>query len=281
MGLQWHRIKKGSCSVSKVSFAVLYTILTVGPILWVLTMSLKTTDEIRRSPYSLPENWRFDLYADVWLNSGYDRYFFNSILVVGSAIIILLVITPMAAYCFSKLPFKGSETIFTVIFSGIMIPAQILIIPLYQSLSDMRLINTRFGLMLVYVAIQMPMSIYILRSYFASVPNELREAARMDGCSELGAFWKVMLPVAKPAICTILIINFINLWNEFLFGSVMIQKNDKKTLPLGMIQFVGDVNEDLGRIAVAVIIAITPVIVIYSIFSENFMKGMTAGAVKG
>lgn len=162
-----------------------------------------------------------------------------------------------------------------------MIPAQILIIPLYQSLSDMRLINTRFGLMLVYVAIQMPMSIYILRSYFASVPNELREAARMDGCSELGAFWKVMLPVAKPAICTILIINFINLWNEFLFGSVMIQKNDKKTLPLGMIQFVGDVNEDLGRIAVAVIIAITPVIVIYSIFSENFMKGMTAGAVKG
>ena len=276
-----YSLNRGLSQVAKHLFALFYSVITTGPLLWVLTMSLKTTDEIRQAPYALPQNWRFDLYADVWIHSSYGRYFFNSIIVVGASIVLLLTITPMAAYCFSKLPFKGSEIAFTVIFSGIMIPAQILIIPLYQSLSDLRLTNTHFGLMLVYVTIQIPMSIYILRSYFSSVPNELREAAKIDGCSELGIFARIMLPVAKPALCTILIINFINLWNEFLFGSVLIQKDVMKTLPLGIIKFVGDVNEDLGRIAVAVIIAITPVIVIYCIFSESFMKGMTAGAVKG
>ncbi|MEA5014550.1 MAG: carbohydrate ABC transporter permease [Candidatus Limiplasma sp.] len=273
--------KRPAAEAGKYLLAALYTALTIGPLVWVLSMSVKTTDEIRLSPYALPKNWRFDLYGDVWNNSGYNAYFGNSILVVGAAILMILLITSMSAYCFSKLPFKGSELLFTAVFSAIMLPAQILIIPLYQDLAALRLINSRMGLSLVYVAVQMPISTYILRSFFATIPNELREAAKIDGCSELKTFFRIMLPIAKPALSTILIINFINLWNEFLFASVLIQKDAMKTLPLGIIKFVGDVNEDLGRIAASVVIAIAPVILIYCIFSENFMKGMTAGAVKG
>jgi multiple sugar transport system permease protein/raffinose/stachyose/melibiose transport system permease protein len=274
-------LKRSAGQFFKYLFASLYTVLAVGPLLWVFSMSVRTTDEIRSAPYALPKIWHFELYSDVWTQSSYSTYFLNSIIVVVTAILIILVITSMSAYCFSKLPFKGSEYLFTLVFSAIMLPAQILIIPLYQDLASLSLTNSRLGLCFVYVAVQMPISTYILRSFFATIPNELREAARIDGCSELKTFFRIMLPIATPALSTVLIINFINLWNEFLFASVLIQKDAMKTLPLGIIKFVGDVNEDLGRIAASVIIAIAPVIAIYCVFSENFMKGMTAGAVKG
>lgn len=265
----------------KYGLAILYTVLAFGPMVWVFLMSFRSTDAIRKAPYALPESWRLDKYLEVWNHSGYKEYFGNSILVVGTAIIIIIVITSMSAYCFAKLPFKGSELLFNLIFTTIMLPAQIIIIPLFQDMVKMKLVNSLLGLSLVYVAIQMPISIYILRSFFAQIPDELREAAKMDGCSELKVFFHVMFPIAKPAVSTILIINFVNLWNEFLFGSILIQEEGKKTLPLGIIKFVGDVNEDLGRIAVGMMIAVIPLIIIYGIFSENFIKGMTAGAVKG
>lgn len=280
MGERYRRFMRVSVW-GKYVLALLYTVLAFGPMVWVFLMSFRTTDAIRRAPYALPEAWRLDKYFEVWNHSGYKEYFGNSILVVFTAIVIIIIITSMSAYCFAKLPFKGSELLFNLIFTTIMLPAQIIIIPLFQDMVKMKLVNSLFGLSMVYVAIQMPISIYILRSFFAQIPDELREAARIDGCSEIKVFFHVMFPIAKPAVSTILIINFVNLWNEFLFGSILIQEEGKKTLPLGIIKFVGDVNEDLGRIAVGMMIAVIPLILIYSIFSENFIKGMTAGAVKG
>ena len=274
-------MKRRSTTAGKYLFAVLQTILAFGPLIWVFFMSFRTTDEIRKAPYTFPDVWHFEKYLEVWNNSGYKIYFANSIFVVGLAVVTIIAITTMSAYCFAKLPFKGSELLFNLVFTTIMLPAQIIIIPLFQDMVKMKLVNSLFGLAMVYVAIQMPISIYILRSFFAQIPNEMREAAKIDGCSEIKTFWKIMFPIAKPAISTILIIDFVNLWNEFLFGSIFIQDESKKTLPLGIIKFVGDVNEDLGRIAVGMMIAIIPLIILYSIFSENFIKGMTAGAVKG
>lgn len=187
----------------------------------------------------------------------------------------------MAAYCFAKHPFKGSEFIFMLIFMSIMIPPQVLLIPLFQLLVNYRLINTLTGLGLVYVATQMPLTIYILRSFFAQIPNELAESARIDGCSEWGTFWKIMFPVAKPAISTILVVNFINLWNEFIYAVVFIQVEEMRTLPLGIMKFVGEAYEDLGRIATGLTISVIPVIILYTIFSESIIKGMTTGAIKG
>lgn len=260
---------------------ILYTCYTFGPIMWVFTMSLKDTAAIRKSPYSIPLNPNFNNYVDVWINSNYKTYFINSVYVVGLAIIILILVSSMAAYCFAKLPFKGSEIIFLVIFTTIMLPAQILLIPIFQLLVKYKLNNSLTGLALVYVAVQMPMAIYILRSFFAQIPKELSEAARIDGCGEWGIFWRVMFPIAKPAISTILIVNFVALWNEFLYAVVFIQDESKRTLPLGVMKFVGDAYEDLGRIAVGLIISIIPVLILYIAFSDEFIKGMSAGAVKG
>lgn len=267
--------------VALLVLLVLYTCYTFGPLLWVFTMSLKTTPEIRQSPYSIPSHPRFDAYRDVWVNSNYRTYFMNSGFVVGFAIILLILVAAMGAYCFAKLPFKGSEGVFIIIFSSIMLPAQATMIPLFQLLVKYSLHNSLIGLGLVYVAVQLPMAMYILRSFFAQIPVELSEASKIDGCSEWGTFWRVMFPIAGPAISTILIVNFTALWNEFLYAVIFIHDEAKRTLPLGVMKFAGEAYEDLGRIAVGLIISVIPVIVLYLLFSEKFIKGMSAGAVKG
>jgi multiple sugar transport system permease protein/raffinose/stachyose/melibiose transport system permease protein len=258
-----------------------YTLFTFSPLAWVFTMSLKDTATIRGSPYSIPLDPRWTNYSDVWFNSNYEQYFLNSGYAVGLAIAILVLVSSMAAYSFARMPFRGSEAIFLTIFTSIMLPAQVLLIPLFKLLVDYRLINTLTGLALVYVAIQLPMAIYILRSFFAQIPRELAEAARMDGCGEWKIFWRIMLPIATPAISTILIVNFVALWNEFIFAVIFIQDESKRTLPLGVMKFVGDVYEDLGHMAAGLVISLVPVLLLYLFFSEKFIKGMSAGAVKG
>ena len=258
-----------------------YTLFTFSPLAWVFTMSLKDTVTIRNSPYSLPLDPRWSNYGEVWFNSNYSQYFINSGYAVGLAILVLILVASMAAYAFARLPFRGSEAMFLAIFASIMLPAQVLLIPLFQLLVNYRLINTLTGLALVYVAVQLPMAIYILRSFFAQIPRELSEAARMDGCGEWKIFWRIMLPIATPAISTILIVNFVALWNEFIFAVIFIQDESKRTLPLGVMKFVGDVYEDLGSMAAGLVISIVPVLILYMFFSERFIKGMSAGAVKG
>jgi multiple sugar transport system permease protein/raffinose/stachyose/melibiose transport system permease protein len=197
------------------------------------------------------------------------------------AILILILVASMGAYCFAKLPFWCSEVLFLIIFTSIMLPAQVTLIPLFQLLVQYKLINSLVGLGFVYVATQLPMAVYILRSFFASIPKEISEAARIDGASEWKIFWEVMFPITTPAISTILIVNFVFLWNEFLYAVIFIQDESKRTLPLGVMRFVGEAFEDLGHIAAGLVISIIPVLILYLIFSEKFIKGMSAGAVKG
>jgi ABC-type glycerol-3-phosphate transport system permease component len=167
-----------------------------------------------------------------------------------------------------------------VLFSTIIFPPQITIIALFQILVQYGLYNSKLGLMLVYVSIQLPLTVYILESFFARIPGELFDAARIDGYSEWSIFWRVALPVASPAVATTVILNFILLWNEFLYAVVLITDDANRTLPLGIQRFMGDQLEDIGMVATGLMIAIVPVIVLYAFFSERLIQGMTAGAVK-
>jgi len=273
---------KNNLSKTIIGFLLLlYTIFTFGPVVWVFTMSLRSTHDIRISPYSIPLNPKWSNYYDVWIKSNYSRYFINSALVVGGSVIVLILVASMAAYCFAKLPFRGSNAVFMIIFTTIMLPAQVILIPLFQLLVKYKLSNSLVGLGLVYVAVQLPIAIYILKSFFAQIPKEMTETSRIDGCSEWGIFWRVMFPITIPAVSTVLIVSFINLWNEFLFAVIFIQSDSMRTLPLGVMKFVGDVYEDLGRTAAGLIISIIPVIILYILFSDKFIQGMSDGAVKG
>jgi ABC-type glycerol-3-phosphate transport system permease component len=167
-----------------------------------------------------------------------------------------------------------------VIFSAIIFPPQVIIISLFQVLVEYGLFNTRTGLTLVYISIQLPLTMYLLEGFFAQLPQDLYDAAKIDGCSDFNVFWRLTLPVGVPAIATTIILNFISLWNEFLFAVVLITDEEKRTLPLGIMKFMGDQMQDIGMISTGLMIAIIPVIVIYVLFSEKLIQGMTAGAVK-
>lgn len=261
-------------------FLAIYTAYAAGPFVWVATMSLRTTTEIVADPYALPWPIHWEKFGSAWTESNYDAYFANSVIVVLSAVAILTVVGGMAAHCFARYRFRGKGVIYFIIFTTIIFPPQVTVIGLFQIMVEYGLYNSRIGLVMVYVAIQMPVTVYILESFFARIPNDLYDAARIDGYSEWAIFWKVSFPVAMPAISTTVILNTILLWNEFLYAVVLITEDDKRTLPLGVLRFMGDQLEDVGMIATGLMIAIVPVVLIYVFFSERLIQGMTAGAVK-
>jgi ABC-type glycerol-3-phosphate transport system permease component len=257
-----------------------FTMFSAGPFFWVATMSMRTTTEIMHNHFALPTIWHWEKFPQAWFNSNYNVYFTNSLLVVVSAVAILTIIGAMAAHCFARYRFRLNRVLYFLIFSTIILPPQITIIALFQILVQYGLYNSLVGLTIVYVSIQLPLTIYILESFFARIPTDLFDAARIDGYSEWEIFWRVSLPIAMPALSTIVILNTILLWNEFLYAVVLITDESNRTLPLGIQRFMGDQLEDVGMIATGLMIAIVPVVLIYVFFSEKLIQGMTAGAVK-
>jgi multiple sugar transport system permease protein/raffinose/stachyose/melibiose transport system permease protein len=257
-----------------------YTAFAAGPFLWVAVMSLRTTTEITASHFGLPIPPHFDKFPEAWFNSDYGVYFKNSTLVVLCAVGALTIIGSMAAHCFARYRFRLNRILYFLIFSAIIFPPQITIIALFQSLVEYGLYNSKVGLTLVYIAVQLPLTVYILESFFARIPTDLFDAARIDGYSEWEIFWRVSLPIATPAVATTVILNFILLWNDFLYAVVLITDESNRTLPLGIQRFMGDQMEDVGMIATGLMIAIVPVILVYAFFSEKLIQGMTAGALK-
>ncbi len=258
----------------------LYTSFAAGPFVWAAMMSLRTTTEIHSNHFAFPNPAHWEKFSDAWFNSNYGIYFANSLQVVFVAVLILTLVGAMAAHCLARYRFRLNRVIYFVLFSAIIFPPQITIISLFQILVQYGLYNSKVGLTLVYVAIQLPLTIYILESFFARIPADLFDAARMDGYSDWEIFWRVALPIALPAVATTVILNFILLWNEFLYAVVLITEESNRTLPLGIQRFIGDTQEDVGMIATGLMIAIIPVIIVYAFFSERLIQGMTAGAVK-
>jgi multiple sugar transport system permease protein/raffinose/stachyose/melibiose transport system permease protein len=257
-----------------------YTAFAAGPMFWTAMMSLRTTTEIAHDPYGLPDILHFHKFAEAWVDSSYNLYFANSAKVVIAAVAIVTLVGGMAAHCFARFRFPLRRLLYFTIFSTIIFPPQITIMALFQVMVEYGLYNTLTGLTLAYVAFQLPITVYILESFFARIPSDLYDAARMDGYSEWQIFWRVSMPVALPALSTTIILNTILLWNEFLYAVVLITDESRRTLPLGIQKFMGDRLEDIGMIATGLMIAIVPVVLIYVFFSEKLIQGMTAGAVK-
>jgi multiple sugar transport system permease protein/raffinose/stachyose/melibiose transport system permease protein len=255
-------------------------VATGGPLLWVATMSLRTTGEIFKDPYGLASPAHWSKFADAWTKSNYHTYFWNSTIVVVIAVVIVTITGAMAAHCLARYSFRGNRVVRFLILSGLVLPPQLLILALFQILLDINLYNTLTGLILVYAATHVALTVYILEGFFAQIPQDLFDAARMDGYSELQIFWRVTMPIGAPAIFTAVTLNFIILWNEFLFAVVLLTDDDKRTLPLGIMHFTGSHQLDVGMAATGLMIAILPVMVLYAFFSETMIKGMTAGAVR-
>ena len=263
-------------------FLFAYSFITIGPLLWAFFMSFRYTNEILNQPYGLPIPPVFYNYIRVVTEYGFINYFRNSVIATGLALLISTPVAAMAAYGFSRLRYEFTlrEALFLLIFVSIMFPPQITLISLYIMLWQYKLLNL-FGLSIVYAATALPITIYLLRAFFAQIPSEIEDSARIDGANDWQIFWRIMFPIARPALATVIILNALSFWNEYLYAVTLIVKDQWRTLPLGVMRMMGDSYVDYGALSATLIISMAPIVILYLFLSDWFIRGMTAGAIKG
>jgi ABC-type glycerol-3-phosphate transport system permease component len=260
----------------------IWSLFTLFVILWIAISSLKSNRELFLNVWALPTKLEFENYVRAWNNLHLGSYFLNSFLVVISAVIIILVLSAPASYTLSRVKFRGRNLLTMIFVAGIGVPLPLLFIPLFVILSGLKLINTLPGLGVLYVASSIPFTVYMLTSFFSTLPVELEEAAILDGCSDIEVFTKVMLPLASPGLITAAIFNFIFLWNEYQLALVF-QSNPKgRTLSLGLyaLQNSMEYTGDWVGLMAGVVCVIVPTILLYIFLSERMISGITMGAVK-
>lgn len=276
------KVKKWASLVPSYLILGLWSLFTVFSILWVIASSFKTNRELFTAVWSLPSALNFDNYIKAWTTVKMGQYFSNSLIVVLTSVFIVLFLSAPVSYILTRVKFKGSGLLLLIFTAGIGIPVQLLYIPLFILLTQIGVINSLWGLGLLYVSLSIPFTVFILSGFFASLPKELEEAATIDGCTDFQVYWKVLLPLASPGLITAAIFNFIFLWNEYQIALVFINDPDLRTLPLGLyalsnaMQYTGDW---VGLMA-GVVIIMVPTIILYTILSEKMIAGITMGSVK-
>jgi multiple sugar transport system permease protein/raffinose/stachyose/melibiose transport system permease protein len=264
---------------------LIYTAIASFPFFWTVANSFRPAPEILVQPYAFPIPGTLHNYINVFTNPtlSFPLFFRNSFVVTASAIALAMLVNSMAAYGFARLRYRfpGREALYSLIFLSFMFPPQITLLSLFQLLVRYKLYNTLWSLILVYVVMSMPMNIFILRTFFVQIPRDLEDAALIDGASDHQLFWRVMFPIARPAIFTTVMLNFVNFWNEFLYAVTYINNPKLRTLPLAVMFFVGEAYLDMGMLAAAMVVSVLPLILVYIFISEWFIQGMTIGAVKG
>ncbi len=263
---------------------ILWAFMQIIPVLWQVISSFKTTREIIVDLFALPKsfylgNYDFTYFSEIGIKIGV--YFRNSMLITLFSLAILIIVSYLAAYAIAKIRFRGKNIVVFVLIALIGVPIHALVVPLYYLISDMGLINRYLGLILPYASFFFPFTTLLLQSFFREFPDELIEAAKIDGCNNFQAFSKIVLPISMGAISTVFIINFIQMWNEFLLAYVIMKSNDSRTLPVGIVQYQGNYITEWGPLYATLVIAIIPTILVYLIFHRNIIKGVTAGAIKG
>ena len=251
------------------------------PLLQVFINSFRSDREVKTMPLGLPKQWVFNNYPETWQIGGYGQAYINSLLIAAVVIVVVLAVAGLGAYSISKLEYKGRGFFNAYFFVAISLPGFLYIVPDYFIFNKLHLIDTRVGLMLVYIAMQIPFNMLLLKTFLAGIPREFEEAAKIDGCNELDSFMKITLPIAKPMFLTVAILVFVNVWNEYLWSNTFVTTEIIKPVATRFVKFTGEYGSDMAKIYTASVITIAPVIILYLLFSRKFIEGMTSGSVKG
>ena len=262
-------------------FLVLMAFLYLAPLVWMFFVSLKTNTEIFKSPFALPEEIQHGNFIFAWTAGKLGIATLNSAIVCVTALILNIIIGCMASFALGRLRFKMSGAVMTYFLIGMMIPIHCILIPLFKTFSNMHLYNSLLGLIIPYTVVSLPTTIFIMTGFFKNMPNEMFEAACIDGCSIYKIFTSIALPLSKTGIFVTALMAFVGNWNELLLAMVFISDDAKKTLPVALSKFVGPYNTNYTQMFAAIIIAILPTIIVYCCFSNQIVDGLTAGAVKG
>lgn len=256
------------------------TIIMLAPIVIMVFSAFKTTPQIFQSPFGIPDFTQVGNFVKIWTQTNFLRYLLNSFVVTGASMALILTLGTMAAYAIGRYTFTGSNFILMFFLAGLTLPLKLAIIPLFMLMRDLSILNNQLSLIFVYTAMGLPTTVFIMTGFIRTLPNELEDAARMDGASEARIMWSIMLPLVRPAMVIAGIQNVVPIWNDFFFPLVFIQNDDLKTLPQGLTTFMGEYTTDWGVLFSGLTLSAAPIILIYIVLSRQFIAGMTSGAVK-
>lgn len=301
--------------IAKFAVLLAWLAAVVLPIVWVFSNSIRSSQEIYENSFGLPWLVKGSPYADrpdvptppeaaarnfekAWTESNFQRFFVNSVIVTVASLAGILALGALASYALARFRFFGSRALYMFFVSGMMVPAQLILIPLFFQYSEMsdwltdltrglgyevRLYNSLTGLILIYVALSLPFTILILTAFFRSLPSALRESAILDGASEWRVFRSIMLPLARPGLITAAIFNILGIWNEYLFALVFVNTPETKTLPLGLasVTMQAQYKTDFGLMFAGLVIILVPTLLTYAVLQRHLTRGITVGALKG
>lgn len=259
----------------------LVVIQTLYPLLWVLFGSLKDKTGLIHNIWGPPAQFHFENYAEAWKIADMGTRIVNSVIVTGLALTIVVLAATPCAYAVARLRFPGRSAVLAVTVAAMLIPPQVMAIPLFMVARDLNLINNLAGVSFIYAATGLPLSIFILRGFFLTLPADLEDAARIDGASRLTILFKVMLPLVRPGVALILIFEFIEVWNDFFLAFLLLRQPSVQTIPLGLVNFFQQYDSLWNPYFAALVMTTLPIIVVFVVMQRQFIAGLTAGAVKG
>ena len=271
--------KKEKIDIFSNGLVLFFAILSLFPLYWLVASSFKnSSDVIKMPPDWFPKTFNYQNYVDVFNNQPAMKWAFNSLTVSLISTILLIIVSALAAYGFSKLKFKGRNIIYIIFISSLMIPKEVMIVPLFRIIQDFGMVNNLSGM--IWPNVATAFGVFMLKGFFDAIPDSLREAAKMDGASEFTVFYKIMLPMVKPGIGALFILYFVTVWNDYLWQLVVGQDENSKTLMVGIATLMQDLNPNFAYKMAGATVAAIPMLVVFVLFQKYFTKGISIGAVK-
>lgn len=273
----------GYAAVQVVKYVIccFIALLVLIPLAMAVLGGFKTNADLLSSPFGLPDPIQLGNYRDVITGDSFWRLLRNSTIVMLITAVGVVILASMAAFVFARIRFPGRELLFNFFTLGLLFPLTVAILPLYITLRQAGLVDTLWGIILPQVAFGLPANILILRGFFASIPMELEEAAAIDGCSTFGFFWRMLLPLARPALAAVVVLTMVASWNNFLLPLLVLNSEQLYTLPLGIMQYQGQFGTDWARVLAFVSLALAPTLIFYFLAERHIVAGLTSGAIKG
>ena len=264
-------------------FLAVFTFIQIFPFYWLVTFSFKSNTEIFDSNnlVGLPKVWHLENFSKALMGGEILRYLLNSVFYAAVTVVVSTLLASMVAYAINRMYWKAKGIVAAIFSLGIMIPVQATLLPLFQGLDRLGIRGGYLGLMLPYITFAMPMTVMILGGLFKALPREIEEAACIDGCNIFNMFFRIIFPMIRPGIATSCIFAFLNTWNELLFANTFVDDAKYKTLPVGIMSFVGEHSTNWGIIGAGMVIATLPTVLIYLLLSKQVQESFTVGAVKG
>lgn len=261
--------------------AAAIALLVIFPLVAAAVNGFKSNADLLLHPFGLPQTWQWENYTSVLQSSSFWQQLFNSVLVMTATALGVMALASMPAFVFARMQFRGREVLYNFFTLGLLFPIAVAILPLYITLRQASLIDSLWGVILPQIAFGLPSNILILRGFFSSLPRELDEAAAMDGCTTVGFFVRILLPLMRPALAAVAVLSMVASWNNFFLPLLVLNSEQLYTLPLGIQQFQGQFGTDWGRVLAFVSLALAPTVGFYLLAERQIVAGLTAGAVKG